>query len=124
MGKSIICQEITDFVGINTHERYILVRGDFMSYQIQYNPDFWKCRPAKKGRLRSKVNILGIILCVFALFISLRYGTTIKDFLIPGDPAVTTAAVDHLMDNLKEGNALKDALTDFCYEILECGKND
>ena len=92
-----------------------------MSYQIQYNPDFWKDRPQKKTeRLNGKfLNIWGIILCVAALAVAFQYRDAIKDYLIPGDCAVTTAAVNHLCEKLKDGEPIKEALMEFCFELCD-----
>lgn len=92
-----------------------------MSYQIQYDPEFWKERRQAFGRRSTnlKISKLGLVLCVAALCFGLRYRETIAEFLIPGDPAITTAAADHLRLNLIEGEPVKDALLEFCTEILE-----
>ena len=92
-----------------------------MSYQIQYDPKFWKehRQSFSSRRTNLKFSKMGLVLCVAALCFGLRYRERIAEFLIPGDPAITTAAADHLRINLKEGESVKDALLEFCTEILE-----
>lgn len=41
------------------------------------------------------------------------------DFLIPGDNAVTRAAFGALVEDVKEGESVKTAITTFCMEILD-----
>ena len=43
----------------------------------------------------------------------------VQEFLLPGDPAVTAAALENMVDNIKDGNSIAEAVTAFCREIVE-----
>ena len=94
-----------------------------MSYQIQYNPNFWKHCSKKKHEGNNRYRNFGIALCTIAVCASLCRREQIREFMIPGDPVITTAAVDHMQENLKNGERISDALKEFCQEIFEHGKN-
>ena len=62
-----------------------------------------------------------VILSLSAAFlaITVQYGST--DWLLPGDPAVTKAALTELIENLKAGEQFGDAITAFCREVIQSG---
>ena len=39
-------------------------------------------------------------------------------YLLPGDPAVTAAALENMAADLKAGQSVRDAITAFCAEII------
>ena len=43
----------------------------------------------------------------------------IRHYLLPGDPEITGEALDQLIDNIKDGDSLSDAVTAFCKEIID-----
>lgn len=91
-----------------------------MSYRIDYpftNTRFIP-RPIRWGRiaLYSAIFCIGI-LCAAAAY-SDSYKLVIQEFLIPGDEAVTAAAFSTMLSELRAGTQPRDALTDFCREIL------
>ena len=95
-----------------------------MSYQIQYNPNFWRHCPRKKREGNNASRSIGLAVCAIAVCASLFYGDRIREFMIPGDPAVTTVALNHMQDNLKNGERVSSVLKEFCQEIFEHGKSD
>ena len=95
-----------------------------MSYQIQYNPNFWKHCPKKKRDGKNDKRNFGLVLCAVVACASLCYGDRIQEFMIPGDPAITTAAVNHMQENLRNGDKVSSAIREFCEEIFEYGKSD
>jgi hypothetical protein len=46
----------------------------------------------------------------------------VREVLLPGDPAVTAAALEGFVLDIKEGDTLVDAITAFCQEIVNGGK--
>ena len=42
----------------------------------------------------------------------------VLDFLIPGDEAITRKAFQTMIEDVKEGERVSDAVTTFCEEIL------
>ena len=86
-----------------------------MSYRIQYDT---KKHPWQKRLKRQKrVLIVGVI--CFALLIIGYFGMDKMQFLLPGEPSVTAAALDNMTNSLQEGETLQEAITAFCREILD-----
>ena len=86
-----------------------------MSYTIKYSPEEVKRYPLVKKQRNYKI---WIVLCLtFVAILCMRiYG--IPDFLIPGDPDITKAAADVMLELIKEGETLGDAFTVFCEEVI------
>ena len=88
-----------------------------MAYKIQYNPED-TARYPQAGRRKPipwKRLLLLMAVCAAALWLR-RNG--IPAFLIPGDPEVTTAAANNMVQNLQQGSSVNEAVTVFCKEIL------
>lgn len=91
-----------------------------MGYQITYEP-IPKLRRVEKRRSRIAA-LTGICLLTFP---GLTYALwpegweALRTFLLPGDPAVTAAALEELGRELKSGTELSDALQVFCHSILK-----
>ena len=92
-----------------------------MAYRIKYNlvgPDRQK---------RGKTIRIGGILAGLAIGSLLGIGLHllhlpwIEKLLLPGDSAVTAAALEGLAVNLHQGQSLMDAITEFCQNILANG---
>ncbi len=84
-----------------------------MAYTIRYGTSAFESKSHTKRKRRWLFVCFGIILCcLFALDDNLRL------CLLPGDPAVTAAALDTLQGNLRAGQTLRDAFTAFCLEII------
>ena len=45
-------------------------------------------------------------------------------FLLPGDPVVTEQAAQHMLDSIRNGDDMYDAVTTFCIEVLTDGMQD
>ena len=90
-----------------------------MSYTIQYGPEFTKRYPTKRMKKHSStVIVVGIVLLMVA-YIAVR--TNIINILIPGDEAVTAAALSGLVESVESGNSVKIAMLNFCREIIAHG---
>lgn len=88
-----------------------------MGYKIVYGP----AGPKRPLRYRLGQKLLVKIL-VAALLVGLRFsglGETMRQWLIPGDAAVTTAAWNGLTEDIAAGENITDALSGFCREIIE-----
>jgi hypothetical protein len=46
----------------------------------------------------------------------------VQKYLLPGDPEVTAAALEQMVDDLRAGHGLGAAVTAFCREIVENAK--
>ena len=95
-----------------------------MAYRIDYDKTGTRKRiePAKS---RIAVYTAAFFL-LFLLLVNLFWpdGTGfLRQSLIPGDPDVTAAAVDSLIDDLKDGQQVSDAITAFCRELISNAEN-
>ena len=94
-----------------------------MSYKIAYS--FFgeeKKMPKDVGRRnRIAAGLLVAVLVIGAMTVKTRGLPFVTEYLLPGDPAVTAAALEGMVADLKEGDSLYDAVTAFCREIVEHG---
>ena len=94
-------------------------RGDYMSYEIRYHMNMCKKLPLRSKRITSFRFIKWtILLGALVLGAYLRSNDYWRKFWIPGDPAVTSHAVETFADNLKEGISLDTAFRTFYWEIV------
>lgn len=92
-----------------------------MSYRIEYNPEKNKMYPIAAKR---NTKWLSIALCIMvALFVLLKLdkNQTIKSLLLPGDPEITSSAFSSMVEDIRDGARLGDAVTAFCLEIINNG---
>ena len=88
-----------------------------MAYQIRY--DSVKAPKGKSVGLRGWMAASVVVLLIAgALVVKSAWLPWVQDVLLPGDPAVTAAALEEMMVDLREGQSLKETLTAFCREIL------
>lgn len=92
-----------------------------MSYCVEYNPELKNRYPElKKPRVIVPVGaFFCCILAIAALYIITTSG--VLRYLIPGDPDVTTAAFETLVDEIGAGEPVREAFVDFCKEIIFSG---
>lgn len=90
-----------------------------MGYVIDYGCGTGVKVPVKKRKRRILPVTVGIV-CAALVVLGLLPGvrTSLRDFLLPGDGAVTAKALQNLASNLQEGEGWSDAVTAFCHEIL------
>ena len=89
-----------------------------MSYRVDYNPEM-KNRYPSIIKIKKKLPLRPILLSVTA--IAVCYGifrSGVLQFLIPGDPAVTTAAFSGMVDDIGAGESVRQAFLSFCKEII------
>ena len=55
---------------------------------------------------------------ISAFFIAITIYNGGLNWLLPGDPAVTEAALREMVERLSDGEAFSDAITAFCKEII------
>jgi len=100
--------------------RKICQGGDRLGYNIRYESVFSKeiIQDSERKNKTSRYLTLLTVLCVilFALFSA---GKNVQDLLIPGNAEVTRSAVHGFVDNIREGEQVKDAFAAFCLEIIE-----
>ncbi len=91
-----------------------------MSYRIEYGDGLTKEIIADSPIRRKSIPILTLLMTVCViLFILFSAGGKVRDILIPGNAEVTRRAVSGFVDDIKEGEQVRDALTAFCVEIIE-----
>lgn len=90
-----------------------------MSYEIRY--DTIVCpKPGKPFPLRqTAAAVLVCILIAGAVAVKSIELSWVKQVLLPGDPEVTAGALEHMVDDLRGGDNLLNAVTAFCREIIE-----
>ncbi len=92
-----------------------------MGYRIHYGETVIKetfAQPKPKENFPVKV-ILSLTLCCAVLFTLLRNVDSVINFLLPGNQQTTKAAISTFVQDLNEGEPIKDAVTAFCREIIE-----
>lgn len=87
-----------------------------MGYQITYGPT------KKRGSKRPTKRLLGLVIVTLIIAGSLirisGYDEILLQFLLPGDPAVTAAALENMVQNLHDGENVQEAFAGFCREII------
>ncbi len=92
-----------------------------MSYRIVYGPEI---QPEKKQgssttRLRTMIAAF-LLLCAVTVKLLWPEGTQVlREILIPTDLTLTEQAFQSMMDDLRSGEDLGDAITVFCKQIIE-----
>ncbi len=91
-----------------------------MSYRIDYGSTGDQRKPLKPTQ---KHGAIAAVICIIALVagaISIKHTglTWVQEVLLPGDPAVTAAALENMVESIKDGSSLAAAVTAFCQEII------
>jgi hypothetical protein len=90
-----------------------------MSYSVTYGQEFLK-RNTKKGYAKPAV-LAGVLVMAVVLLSIPQIREPIRNFLLPGDGAVTAKAIESFADDMKSGTSFYDAAQTFCMEILQNG---
>ena len=89
-----------------------------MGYRITYAQNMVKTSlPSTQRKFIHKKLISITMLCLFILL--LCFSGKVRSALLPGDPQITEKALITLADDIKQGDAVSDAVTAFCRTILE-----
>lgn len=99
-----------------------------MAYQISYGQDCVKKKNKREFRIPkpSRGNLIRIGMAVFILLLAFacmipQVRLAVRDMLLPGEPAITEAALERLVEAISDGEAIQTALTDFCREVINGG---
>lgn len=90
-----------------------------MGYRVEYQ----QVKKARRGEKRTSRLAALTVLCLF-LFLLLvngfwpRGAEALRDLLLPGDAAVTVAALEDLALELRTGEELSSALENFCRKVV------
>ncbi len=91
-----------------------------MSYRIEYSTGCMERKAISKRKRRwpGIAGALGLFLVLTVLFWP-QGRAALRDFLLPGNPAVTADALKNLAADLQSGESLSEAATAFCQQIIE-----
>lgn len=97
-----------------------------MAYRIKYASFGEEIKQSKDLYLRKSIaaGLLVLVLLIGAMTIKLGGLRWVTEYLLPGDPAVTAAALEGMVIDLREGENLYDAVAAFCREIMEHAPTD
>ncbi len=95
-----------------------------MSYQIQYKTVGRKKYAKYKPTVRlTRLRAVLLVVATALLFLSFHI-TRVRYLFLPGDPVVTEQAIGNMVDALRSGESVGDAVTTFCQEILKNGMQE
>ena len=94
-----------------------------MGYRVYYSPEDNKKYPTrnKQGNARYLGHFVVVLAVVLTLTVP-QVRSNLREWLIPGDEAVISKAFSQMVENVREGEAIGEAVTAFCQEILDHGK--
>ena len=93
-----------------------------MGYRIEYDGIGIQKR---RGEIkwRGWITLVCVLLLVVGAITVKTVGLQwVQEVLLPGDPDVTAAALEGLVDDLRQGDALGQAIRAFCEEIIANGQ--
>ena len=92
-----------------------------MGYHIQYGKTIVKTAMLEPSAAKKKQPLwILILLVITVLGYTMQSNMDIlHDYILPGDPEITAAAFDALVDDIRQGERFGDAVTTFCLEIIE-----
>ena len=93
-----------------------------MGYRITYESVGKKRKSLGPGHKRTLTGVLVLVLVLGAMGIKSSGLDFVKNYLLPGDPAVTAAALEEMAEDLRQGESIVSAFRAFCEEIIENGK--
>ena len=93
-----------------------------MGYRIEYNGAVLKRKKIRLPRKKREGIMMGVAAVLATAFLLWPSGRRcIRDFLLPGDEEVTTAALNGLVESLSAGEPVGEAVHTFCVEIIAGG---
>lgn len=91
-----------------------------MGYRIMYSPED-KGKYPMRIKKKSSSKWLAAVLAVLVISIGIgkpEFREKAIEWLLPGDPGATMAAFSTLLEEIRSGDGLQEAVTAFCREIL------
>ena len=95
-----------------------------MGYQIQYGQTIVKTHISEQNKFRLSRKNGSILIVVFCILLAIFFGSRkeVRDFLVPGNSAVTREALSNMVSDLMSGEPLFDSFEAFCLEIVDGAK--
>ena len=90
-----------------------------MGYRVEYD-SVKKVRGVQK-RTAGRLAMTGVFFLVFLVLVACFWpegASILRDALLPGDSAVTAAALEELARQVSQGTDLSQAVTEFCRDLL------
>ena len=92
-----------------------------MSYYIAYDPQENDRYPQKLKRQR-KIPVKWVLSATFLLIAGyIILNGNVLDYILPGDPEVTVAAFSQMVEQVKTGQTVREALVAFVEQIITQG---
>ncbi len=88
-----------------------------MGYKVLY-PQVGKRRYSGCRKMSNKTQLAVFITICFVLMLAIIHWGVGLSWLLPGDPEVTGDALQAMIDSLRDGEALGDAVVTFCREVV------
>ncbi len=93
-----------------------------MGYRITYENGIIRKKAVGERRFRWKRWGCGCLGVALAVALMLPQGRLlVRDLLLPGDEDVTAAALEEMVENIRAGEPVGEAVEAFCREILAGG---
>lgn len=88
-----------------------------MAYEMQYENNYViQLHSVTKKKFNKKVLVFS---SVAVILLGLLLIPQVREFLIPGNPAVTKQAADEMIRQIQNGEGVIDAFAQFCQEIIQ-----
>ena len=98
----------------------IVLGGDPLGYRILYADGGKKIKlPNKAISVNRRLLKWVVFSIVIILLVAISQSRAVRHFLLPGNGAVTEAALGDLVESLKDGEQVGEAVTAFCKHIIE-----
>ena len=93
-----------------------------MHYSVTYGQDFFSQPKLKSKTVYRNVVILVIAFLIAGILMTVpKIRISVRNFLLPGDGAVTAQAIEAFVAGMKSGISFEDAAEAFCLQILQNG---
>lgn len=92
-----------------------------MGYYIQYGKTIVKTA-VQTPLTKKKYNLTFVVALLVSTILSYTaysYKDVLQEYILPGDASVTASALDTLIEDIRQGERIEDAVTAFCLEIID-----
>ena len=89
-----------------------------MSYTVEYNPELRNSYPMEYRKQRKlPIKAMAVALGVFVTLYALNAAGVLR-YIIPGDPAVTAGAFSSMVEQVRSGQTVREAIFTFIKDII------
>ncbi|MBQ2785540.1 MAG: hypothetical protein IJF02_03455 [Oscillospiraceae bacterium] len=90
-----------------------------MGYRIEYESVGRIPHPKRKKRTGIFVASVIILLVLCAITVKTIGLEWVQEVLLPGDPHITAQALENMVEDLREGEGVIEAIKTFCKDIMQ-----